>query len=131
MENISAFNENAEVYDKWYHEEPGSLIFESELKVIKAMTLKGLGVEVGIGTGVFSMRLGVPLGLDPSLEMLKIAQKRRVDIIQATGEFLPIKSKSLDYILFSFYIQGIRFSSRFQQESCLQAFFTCSSRIDS
>lgn len=74
---ISAFERNAEEYDRWYHEELGSLIFESEVKAIEALVLEGYGVEIGVGTGAFSSRLGIPLGLDPALRILKIAKKKR------------------------------------------------------
>lgn len=104
MEIISAFNRNAEEYDKWYRAESGSLILESEARAIEALALEGFGVEVGVGTGVFSSRLGVPLGLDPALRMIKIAKRRGIDAIQAVGEFLPIKSNCLDYVLFAFTI---------------------------
>jgi len=102
MEVISAFNRCAEEYDKWYYKEHGSLIFESEVKAIEALAPEGLGIEVGVGTGVFSSRLGVFLGVDPALRMIKIAKGRGVNVVQALGELLPIKSESLDYGLFVF-----------------------------
>lgn len=33
----------------------------------------GLGLEIGVGTGVFAQRLGVIVGIDPSLGMLQLA----------------------------------------------------------
>jgi len=108
MEIVSAFERNAEEYDRWYHEEPGSLIFESEVKAIDVLGCEGYGVEVGVGTGFFSSRLGIPLGLDPALQMINMAKKRGIDVIRAVGEFLPIKSNCLDYILFVFTICFLR-----------------------
>jgi ubiquinone/menaquinone biosynthesis C-methylase UbiE len=108
MATISAFDERAEEYDRWYSEEPGSLIYESELKVLESLRLKGLGIEVGIGTGVFSRRLGIPLGVDPSVHMLKIAKKRGIEVIRSVGEYLPLKDRCLDYVLFAFTISFLR-----------------------
>lgn len=108
MESASAFNRHAEEYDEWYREERGSLIFESEVKAIEVLAPEGLGVEVGVGTGVFSSRLGVPLGVDPALRMIKIAKKRGVEVVQALGEFLPIKTGCLDYMLLVFTICFLR-----------------------
>lgn len=108
METILAFNKLAEEYDKWYREEPGSLIFESEVKAIEALALEGFGVEVGVGTGVFASRLGVLLGIDPGLEMIKIAKRRGVNVVQALGEFLPLKGGCLDYVLLVFTICFLR-----------------------
>lgn len=104
MEVISAFNTCAEEYDEWYRKEQGLLIFESEMKAVEALAPKDLGVEVGVGTGVFSSRLGVFLGVDPASRMIKIAKRKGVNVVQALGEFLPIKNECLDYVLFVFTI---------------------------
>lgn len=98
-EIISAFDRNAEDYARWYDKKPGSLIFESEVKALETFPLKGLGIEVGVGTGEFSSRLKVPLGLDPSLRMLEIARRRGISTIRGLGEFLPVKNEGLDYVL--------------------------------
>lgn len=108
MEIISAFNKCTKEYDKWYSKEPGSLVFKSEVKAIEALAPEGLGVEVGTGTGVFSSRLGVFLGVDPALDMIKIAKNRGVNVVQALGEFLPIKNECLDYVLLVFTICFLR-----------------------
>ncbi|MFW6110721.1 MAG: class I SAM-dependent methyltransferase [Thermoproteota archaeon] len=108
LEIISAFNSQAEEYDEWYQKKSGSLIFESEVKAIKALNTAGLGVEVGVGTGVFSSRLDVFLGVDPSSEMLKIANKRGVNLVQSLSEFLPIKRECFDYALLIFTICFLR-----------------------
>ena len=101
---ISTFNKYAKGYDEWYHKKRGSLIFESEVRAIEALKPEGFGVEVGVGTGVFASRLGVSLGVDPALEMIKIAKKRGVNVIQGLVEFLPIRSECLDYVLLIFTI---------------------------
>ncbi len=108
MEVISAFNRHAEDYDEWYRKEPGSLIFESEVEAIETLAPEGLGAEVGVGTGVFSSRLGVFLGVDPALRMIKIAKRRGVNVIQAFGETLPIRDGCLDYVLLIFTVCFLR-----------------------
>jgi len=104
MEVLSAFDTCAEEYDEWYRIEQGSLIFESEMKTVEVLAPKGLGIEIGVGTGVFSTRLGVFLGVDPASRMIKIAKRKGVNVVQALGELLPIKNESLDYVLFAFTI---------------------------
>lgn len=104
MEAISAFNKHAEEYDDWYRKKRGSLIFESEVRAVEALNSEGFGVEVGVGTGVFASRLGVPLGVDPALKMIKIAKRRGVNVVQGLAEFLPIRSECLDYVLLIFTI---------------------------
>ncbi len=98
-EIVSAFDQNTEDYNRWYNKKPGSIIFESEVRALGTFPLKGLGIEVGVGTGEFSARLDIPLGLDQSLKMIKLARKRGISIIRGLGEFLPLKNEGLDYIL--------------------------------
>jgi ubiquinone/menaquinone biosynthesis C-methylase UbiE len=102
MRGPSVFDRNAEEYDNWYREEPGVLVLESEVKAIQALTLEGVGLEVGVGTGVFSSRLGVSFGLDPALKMLQKAKTRGVSVVRAVGEFTPLKDGCMDYVLFAF-----------------------------
>jgi ubiquinone/menaquinone biosynthesis C-methylase UbiE len=108
MEVISTFDRNAEDYDRWYSEKSGKLVFESEVRAIGSLDFGGFGVEVGIGTGAFSLRLDVPLGLDPALKMIEIAKRQGVDVVRAIGESLPIKNNCLDYVLFAFTICFLR-----------------------
>lgn len=96
---VSAFDRDAEDYDLWYREEPSSLIFESEIRALETFGLKGIGIEIGVGTGVFSSRLDVPLGLDPSIKMVEMSMSRGISVVQGLGEFLPFKSGRLDYAL--------------------------------
>ena len=91
------FDRLAGRYDSWY--ERNRVIAELEVKAVKAVLPQGYGVEVGVGTGFFASRLGVPLGVDPSIPMLAIARRRRVDVVQGVGERLPLRTCSLDYVL--------------------------------
>jgi len=102
MRGPSVFDRNAEEYDNWYREAPGVLVLESEVKAIQALTLEGVGIEVGVGTGVFSSRLGVPFGIDPALKMLQKAKTRGISVVRAVGEFTPLKDGCMDYVLFAF-----------------------------
>lgn len=99
-ENISVFNEYAEAYDSWYFKEENLPIFLSELKVIQKLGVEGIGAEIGVGTGVFASRLKIPLGVDPALNMLKIAKERKIEVIRAVAESLPFKDETLDQVLY-------------------------------
>ncbi|MGB9659974.1 MAG: class I SAM-dependent methyltransferase [Nitrososphaerales archaeon] len=93
----NVFEDYAKEYDSWYFKHPA--IYESEVQVVKEFNLRGLGLEIGIGTGVFARRIGVDVGIDASLAMLHIAKERGVDVIQAIGERLPFIDKIFDYVL--------------------------------
>ena len=91
------FEEHAEEYDSWYLEHP--LIFESEAKAIEALGANGLGLEVGVGSGVFAKRLGVSVGIDPSLSMLLLAKSKGIEVVRGVGKYLPFRDDAFDYIL--------------------------------
>ena len=96
------FDQYAERYDRWFDEEPGRSIFPSELAAIR-LVLKdthGPQLEVGVGTGRFASALDVTLGLDPSREVLRIAQRRGVEVVQGIGERLPFEDDSFGAALF-------------------------------
>jgi SAM-dependent methyltransferase len=97
----SPFADDAAAYDAWYGTSPGSLVLESELRAIRSLNPEGVGLEVGVGTGVFSSSLGISLGIDPSLAMLRRAKAKGVDAIRGVGEYLPLRRSTLDFVLFA------------------------------
>ena len=97
----SPFADDAATYDAWYHTSPGLLVLESELRAIRSLNPEGVGLEVGVGTGIFSTNLGVSLGIDPSLAMLRRAKNRGVDIIRGVGEYLPLRHSTFNFVLFA------------------------------
>lgn len=85
-------------YDSWY--ERNALTYENEISAVGALGLRGIGVEIGVGTGRFAVPLGLPLGIDASEHMLRSALSRGVDAVRAMAEDLPLRSSSMDYALF-------------------------------
>lgn len=83
-------------YEKWFVEHRAA--YCSELLAVRALLpYKGLGLEIGVGTGRFAAPLGVPIGIDPSEAMLKHARARGIDVVQAVAEKLPFATDSFDY----------------------------------
>lgn len=96
MENT--FNLHAEEYDEWFiRNEPAYLTELTALR--RAVPLAGKGLEIGVGTGRFALPLDVPIGIDPSQEMLSIAEKRGIKVILGRGEHLPLRDEEFDYAL--------------------------------
>ena len=93
------FDRNVERYDAWYlrHEE----IFKCEAKLLRSLKLRGEGLSIGVGTGILDVEAGVRIGIDPSINMLKLARKRGVETILSVGERLPFRSGIFDYVLMS------------------------------
>jgi ubiquinone/menaquinone biosynthesis C-methylase UbiE len=96
MNEISPFDSLFLVYDRWFEEE-GKLIFQIESQAFEKILpdLPRPWVEVGVGSGRFARVLGVNYGLDPALNMLKLARERGIKILQARGERIPFRPGTL------------------------------------
>jgi len=93
---MNFFNRNYKSYDVWY--DKNKFAFLSEIMAIKkVLPKKGIGLEIGVGTGRFASALGIKCGIDPSRKMLEMAVKRGVDVKLGYGEKLPFKDTTFDY----------------------------------
>lgn len=97
METYRVFDEYSKRYDEWF--ERNREVFESELLAVSALGLRGSGLDVGVGTGMFSASIGVRYGIDPSINMLRVAKTRGVEVVRALGERIPFRDGCFDYIL--------------------------------
>jgi len=93
---MSLFDKYAKKYDVWY--DKNKFAYLSEVEAVKRlMPEKGRGLEIGAGTGRFASVLGIEFGIDPSLEMLSLAEKRGIKAYLGFGENLPFQDNSFDY----------------------------------
>lgn len=108
---INPFNQKAQDYDCWYDENGAmmkseiaavSYLFEKAKEQYRAGTGKNdvHGLEVGVGSGRFSVALGIEIGIDPAPNMLEIASKRGVKVVQGIGEALPFIEQEFDFTAF-------------------------------
>jgi ubiquinone/menaquinone biosynthesis C-methylase UbiE len=93
----SIFDRHYKKYDSWYVKNEFAYLSEAEA-LKKVIPPTGKGLEIGVGTGRFASCLGIKYGIDPSGNMLKIAQKRGIDVRQGRGEKLPFASSTFDYV---------------------------------
>jgi len=94
----SSFNTYHGRYESWFVRHPAA--YHSELLALRALLpWRGLGLEIGVGTGRFAAPLGVKVGVDPSKAMLAYAIERGVSGIQGVAEALPFKDEVFDYSL--------------------------------
>ena len=94
----SVFDQYAQDYDRWFdtHKET----FDNQLSLLRPrIPRKGIGLEIGIGSGRFSAPLGIHYGLDPSVSLLSMARQRGVESVVGTGESLPYRSGTFDHVL--------------------------------
>jgi SAM-dependent methyltransferase len=98
---IQPFETYTAEYDEWYKKYP--YVFKSEVEAIRNMLPAGEshGIEVGLGTGRFSVALGIKEGVEPSFAMRKMAIARGVEVMDSIAERLPYKSLHFDFVLMS------------------------------
>lgn len=102
-EKIEAFNIAASTYDDWYKHPQGIQIFNAEKNALdKILPEKGLGVEIGSGTGAFAEDLAkynrAIICIDPSVGMTDRAKKRGLICILGVGDNLPLRKGIIDFI---------------------------------
>jgi SAM-dependent methyltransferase len=96
------FNSHVEEYEAWYEKHNDAYL--SEVAAIKEQFLKLpenlRGIEVGLGTGRFAEPLGIKEGIEPAMEMAKIAMNRNIEIMKGVAEHLPYAALQFDFVLF-------------------------------
>ena len=94
---INIFDRYHNKYDAWY--DKNKFPYLSELEAIKKVLPKsGKGLEIGVGTGRFAAPLRIAFGIDPARNMLNVAKQRGVDARLGSGECLPFRKSTLDYV---------------------------------
>jgi len=93
------FDSNAAEYDSWF--ERHEFVFRSEVEALRDMLPPGEshGIEIGLGTGRFSLALGIKEGVEPAEHMREIAQSRGIEVMNAPAEKLPYKDLHFDFVL--------------------------------
>jgi len=100
MVKTSSFNNFASEYDSWF--DNNESVYKMELEAIKQLIpVSGKGVEIGAGTGRFSIPVGIKIGVEPSFPMGVIAARKGLEVIAGIAESLPIRSESFDFVLYN------------------------------
>lgn len=95
---MNVFDQYVQEYDRWFDE--NGRLYQAEVNALRQVVPQsGKGIEIGAGTGRFSLPLGIELGVEPSRQMAVVAQRRGLEVCQAAGEWLPFLEKQFDYIL--------------------------------
>jgi SAM-dependent methyltransferase len=104
-EVAKVFDRAASVYEEWYRERIGAQVLAAELRGLRVLLPeKGLGAEVGAGTGIFAERLSIGcrgvVCVDPSPGMLSKAAHKGLTTVMAVAEAIPFRSEVLDFAYF-------------------------------
>ena len=81
------FDTLASVYDDWFEKE-GKPIFAIEVRAFQEIlaSLPKPWLEIGVGSGRFAQALGIGTGVDPSIKLLELANKRGITVVLGRGE---------------------------------------------
>ncbi len=99
MAKTEPFDTHTDDYDRWFDEHP--LVYEAELKAVDELlppSREG-GLEIGVGSGKFAFRLGVPVGVEPSIPMAERAAGLGIEVHEGAAEALPFPDGSFRYVL--------------------------------
>ena len=95
---MNVFEEYALEYDEWF--EAHKWVYQSEVEAVrKFIPETGEGIEIGVGTGRFSIPFGIKVGIEPAHAMAEIARKRGIYVHEAKAENLPFQDNSFDFAL--------------------------------
>lgn len=98
MDGISVFEKHADEYDRWFDENEQT--YQAEVSALRRFVpTTGFGIEIGAGTGRFSIPFGIQIGVEPSRSMAQIAKTRNISTCQAIGEYLPFRDNQFDFAL--------------------------------
>ena len=98
MIDRKAFDQFAPEYDKWFEDHDRE--YALELRAIREyLPGEGTGIEIGAGTGRFTLPLNIALGVEPSAAMRRIAVGRGANVVDGTAEAIPVGSGSQDFAL--------------------------------
>jgi ubiquinone/menaquinone biosynthesis C-methylase UbiE len=96
--NINTFDKGALAYDDWFNRH--AVFFQNEQRaILQALPEKGLGVEIGSGTGRFTKALNISIGVEPAAGMAKLAIARGINVVKADACSMPFHDHSFDYAI--------------------------------
>lgn len=95
---MNVFETEAGRYEQWFENHPGA--YQSEVAAVRAALPKsGRGLEIGTGTGRFSVPFGIVDGVEPAAAMRRIAEGHGLTVLDAKAEALPFSDGTFDFAL--------------------------------
>jgi ubiquinone/menaquinone biosynthesis C-methylase UbiE len=95
MSEANPFETRYEEYDAWF--DRNATAYESELLAVRAvLPPPGDWVEIGVGSGRFASKLGIPVGVEPADGIASLARDRGIRVLKGAAESLPLVDASVD-----------------------------------
>ncbi|MCW8443146.1 class I SAM-dependent methyltransferase [Fluoribacter gormanii] len=61
---------------------------------------KGIGIEIGVGSGRFASALNIHHGVEPAFAMRALAASRGIDVVDGKAESIPFPDNYFDFVFF-------------------------------
>ncbi|MFW5788757.1 MAG: class I SAM-dependent methyltransferase [Spirochaetota bacterium] len=98
MPRTEPFDLHHEKYERWFTR--NRFAYDSELRAVeRLLPSAGHGVEIGAGSGLFAVPLGITVGVEPSPAMRELAAARGLEVHDGIAEDLPFENEEFDYAL--------------------------------
>jgi len=98
MAKITPFENYSEMYEAWF--EDHSDLYAAELQTIQEIIgNRKDGVDIGMGSGIFALPLGIVDGVEPSQAMRDIALSKGLHPVEGVAEALPYTNETFQYAL--------------------------------
>ena len=95
---MNVFETEVERYEQWF--ENHSDAYQSEVAAVRtALPSTGRGLEIGTGTGRFSLPVGIVEGVEPAAAMRRVAEAHGLNVLDAKAENLPFPDCTFDFAL--------------------------------
>lgn len=96
---LNIFEHYAEDYDRWFDEHRE--VYLAELARIRKVFPLAVSrsIEIGVGSGRFAKPLGIPLGLEPSTDLSRMARGRGIEVVRGMAESIPFRDESFSSAL--------------------------------
>ncbi len=118
------FSQISKSYDRFLHLATVGRIHSWQRELVSMMNPSGNWLDVGTGTAEVLVKIGkdykgLKVGIDPSFQMLKIAERKCKDcfFLQGIGEALPFKEKSFSNITLSLVFRHLEDKIKFLEEA--------------
>jgi len=86
-------------YENWFADHPH--VYAAELAALRSLWPRvGSALEVGMGTGLFALPLGIGVGVEPAQGMREAARAKGLGVVAGVAEALPFPDHTFDRILF-------------------------------
>ena len=98
MARTEAFDKYLNEYEEWFI--VNEYAYKSELEAVRQFIPGNKkGIEIGVGTGRFSLPFDINEGVEPSSVMRNFAMHKGLEVYNGTAENLPLNDKSYDFAL--------------------------------